>query len=38
MAANNSPVAAAIEQYGDDRQKSDYLTKLSPASGSAAST
>jgi butyryl-CoA dehydrogenase len=28
MAANNSPVAAAIEQLGTEQQKTDYLTKL----------
>ena len=28
MAANNSPVAAAIERLGTDRQKREYLTKL----------
>ena len=28
MAANNSPVAAAIQQHGTDRQKAEYLTKL----------
>ncbi|WP_420621446.1 acyl-CoA dehydrogenase family protein [Candidatus Poriferisodalis sp.] len=28
MAANNSPVAAAIEQSGTDQQRRDYLTKL----------
>ncbi len=28
MAANNSPVAVAIQQVGTDRQKADYLTKL----------
>ena len=28
MAANNSPVAAAIEQLGTEQQKRDYLTKL----------
>ena len=31
MAANNSPVAAAIEAYGDDRQKDEYLTRLTSA-------
>jgi butyryl-CoA dehydrogenase len=28
MAANNSPVAVAIEQLGTDRHKAEYLTKL----------
>lgn len=28
MAANNSPVAVAIEQLGTERQKDEYLTKL----------
>ncbi|MYF87532.1 MAG: acyl-CoA dehydrogenase, partial [Rhodospirillaceae bacterium] len=28
MAANNSPVAAAIQQHGTGRQKAEYLTKL----------
>ena len=28
MAANNSPVAAAIQEHGTDRQKTEYLTKL----------
>jgi alkylation response protein AidB-like acyl-CoA dehydrogenase len=28
MAANNSPVAVAIERYGTDQQKRDYLTRL----------
>lgn len=28
MAANNSPVAVAIERYGTDQHKRDYLTKL----------
>ncbi|MDH3682102.1 MAG: acyl-CoA dehydrogenase family protein [Acidimicrobiia bacterium] len=28
MAANNSPVAVAIQQDGTDRQKAQYLTKL----------
>lgn len=28
MAANNSPVAAAIEHHGTDQQRRDYLTKL----------
>ncbi|MGH1491896.1 MAG: acyl-CoA dehydrogenase family protein [Acidimicrobiales bacterium] len=28
MAANNSPVAIAIQQVGSDQQKRDYLTKL----------
>ena len=28
MAANNSPVAAAIQQHGTERQKAGYLTKL----------
>jgi len=28
MAANNSPVAAAIQQHGSDWQKENYLTKL----------
>ena len=28
MAANNSPVAAAIQEHGTDRQKAEYLTKL----------
>jgi hypothetical protein len=28
MAANNSPVAAAIQQHGTDWQKENYLTKL----------
>ncbi len=28
MAANNSPVAMAIQQSGTDQHKSDYLTKL----------
>src|SRR5271156_3078770 len=28
MAANNSPVAAAIQDYGSDWQKRNYLTKL----------
>lgn len=28
MAANNSPVAVAIQQSGTDQQKRDYLTKL----------
>ena len=28
MAANNSPVAAAIQQHGTDRQKAEYLTRL----------
>ena len=28
MAANNSPVAAAIQQHGTDRQRRDYLQRL----------
>jgi butyryl-CoA dehydrogenase len=28
MAANNSPVAAAVQDYGSDWQKRNYLTKL----------
>ncbi|QQS11089.1 MAG: acyl-CoA dehydrogenase family protein [Rhodospirillales bacterium] len=28
MAANNSPVAAALQEYGTERQKSEYLTRL----------
>jgi len=28
MAANNSPVAAAIQQHGTERQKAEYLTRL----------
>ena len=28
MAANNSPVAAAIQEHGTERQKAEYLTKL----------
>ena len=28
MAANNSPVAAALQQHGTDRQKDQYLTRL----------
>ena len=28
MAANNSPVALAIETHGTERQKADYLTRL----------
>jgi butyryl-CoA dehydrogenase len=28
MAANNSPVAAAVQDYGSDWQKQNYLTKL----------
>ena len=28
MAANNSPVAAALQSLGTERQKSEYLTKL----------
>ncbi|HUT48479.1 MAG TPA: acyl-CoA dehydrogenase family protein [Alphaproteobacteria bacterium] len=28
MAANNSPVAAALQQHGSDWQKENYLTKL----------
>ena len=28
MAANNSPVAAAIAQHGTEQQRTDYLTKL----------
>ncbi|MCY4066902.1 MAG: acyl-CoA dehydrogenase family protein, partial [Rhodospirillaceae bacterium] len=28
MAANNSPVAAAIEEHGTGRQKAEYLTKI----------
>ncbi|MCC6435015.1 MAG: acyl-CoA dehydrogenase family protein [Acidimicrobiales bacterium] len=28
MAANNSPVAAAIQHHGTDQQRRDYLTKL----------
>lgn len=28
MAANNSPVAAALEQHGSDWQKQNYLTRL----------
>ena len=28
MAVNNSPVAAAIQEHGTERQKAEYLTKL----------